>query len=90
MLFCSNDEMSIGVIKYLTTHGFNLPEDMKIVSFDNIEMSKYIKPSLTTVDINRVDWARCLGNIMITLLENKEIDYSKFIPKYSIIRRESF
>ena len=90
MLFCANDEMAIGVIKYLNSAGFSLPKDIKIVGFDNIASCEYIKPSLTSIDINIEDWSKNLAKIMIALIEEKGANLNKFIPKYEIIRRESF
>ncbi len=90
VLFCSNDEMAIGVINYLKNAGYNLPKDIKIIGFDNIKAGLYTNPTLSTIDINSVDWARNLANIMIDLIENKDINLNKYILKYKIIRRESF
>ena len=89
-LFCANDEMAIGVIKYLNSAGFSLPKDIKIAGFDNIASCEYIKPSLTSIDINIEDWSKNLAKIMIALIEEKGVNLNKFIPKYEIIRRESF
>ena len=90
VLFCANDEMAIGVIKYLNSAGFSLPKDIKIAGFDNIASCEYIKPSLTSIDINTEDWSKNLAKIMIDLIEEKGANLNKFIPKYEIIRRESF
>lgn len=90
VLFCSNDEMAIGVINCLESMGYNLPKDMKIVGFDNIAFCEHIKPTLTSIDINSSDWAKSLAKIIINLVEEKEVNLDKFIPDYKIIRRESF
>ena len=90
VLFCSNDEMAIGVIKTLTAMGYELPNDIKIVGFDDIAACNYVNPTLTTISFNRIEWAKGLAQIMINLIENKEIDVNKFSMKYTIIRRNSF
>lgn len=90
VLFCANDEMAIGVIKYLLSIGYKLPEDIKIIGFDNIAACEYVKPTLTSIDINRADWSKNMARIIIDLIEEKEVNLSKFIPNYEIIRRESF
>ena len=90
VLFCANDEMAIGVIKTLTNLGYNLPNDMKIVGFDNIAACNYVVPTLTSISFNRSEWAKGLARSMINLIENKEVNSKKFIPNYTIIRRNSF
>ena len=89
-MFCANDEMAIGVIKYLTTNGYNLPQDIKVIGFDNIASCEYVKPKLSTIDTNRAEWSQNLAEMMIDLIEEKVFDENKFLPKYQIIRRESF
>ncbi len=90
VLFCANDEMAIGVIKYLTENGYKLPQDIKIIGFDNIAACNYCNPTLTSVDFNRKDWSKNLAKTIINLIENKEVNLSKFIPNYTIVRRNSF
>jgi DNA-binding LacI/PurR family transcriptional regulator len=49
-LFCFNDMMAIGVLKGLHAAGLSVPQDISVVGFDNIELSIYTTPPLTTVD----------------------------------------
>lgn len=48
-VFCSNDDMAIGAINAAFARGVNVPEDISIVGFDDIEFARYTNPSLTTV-----------------------------------------
>jgi DNA-binding LacI/PurR family transcriptional regulator len=49
-LFCFNDLIAVGVLKGLHQAGLRVPEDISIVGFDNIELSTFTTPSLTTLD----------------------------------------
>jgi len=49
-LFCFNDLMAIGVLKGLHAAGIRVPEDFSVVGFDNILISAYTNPPLTTLD----------------------------------------
>lgn len=49
-IVCANDEMASGAMKYAREHGFELPKDLSIVGFDNINFSNYLYPKLTTID----------------------------------------
>lgn len=48
--FVANDPMAIGAIRGFTSLGLNIPEDVAIVGFDNIYLSSYTQPPLTTID----------------------------------------
>lgn len=46
---CANDQMAIGAIHSATRAGLRVPEDVAIVGFDDIPVSRYLSPPLTTV-----------------------------------------
>lgn len=47
--FCASDYMAIGCIEAVQSIGLRVPEDVGVIGFDNIPISKYIKPNLSTV-----------------------------------------
>jgi len=90
VLFCGNDEMAIGVINYLNEVNVKIPDVIKIIGFDNIELGRYIKPSLSTIDVNRAEWSRNLALSIVDAIEGHFENIRKYNPKYNIIRRDSF
>ncbi|MZI92982.1 substrate-binding domain-containing protein [Vibrio sp. CAIM 722] len=50
-ILAGNDEMAFGAMKALNELGFRIPQDISIAGFDNIAMSNYVTPALTTVGI---------------------------------------
>lgn len=46
---CAADILAMGAMKGVSNHGLRIPEDISIVGFDDLEMSKYLIPGLTTV-----------------------------------------
>lgn len=48
-LFVCNDMMAMGVINTANKHSLSVPQDLSIVGYDNIKLSEYISPSLTTI-----------------------------------------
>lgn len=48
-VFCSNDDMAIGAINAAYALGRNVPEDVSVIGFDDINFSRYTNPALTTV-----------------------------------------
>ena len=49
-LICYNDMMAVGVLKRLHQAGIRIPEDISVTGFDNIAVSEYTSPPLTTID----------------------------------------
>lgn len=48
-IFAGNDEMAIGAMNALKEAGIKVPKEISVVGFDDIEMSRYTSPRLTTV-----------------------------------------
>lgn len=48
-IFYSSDVMAIGGMKYLLRNGYKIPEDISVLGFDNIDISFFIEPELTTI-----------------------------------------
>lgn len=69
-IFCANDLIAIGVIKGLQSKGLNVPQDVSVVGFDDIDMANIISPSLTTVRQPSYDIGYKAGEILIKNLEN--------------------
>jgi LacI family transcriptional regulator len=57
-IFAANDEAAIGAIAAVKDHGMRVPEDIAVVSIDNIELASMVRPALTTVDIPKHALAR--------------------------------
>ena len=49
--FADNDIIAIGAMKALQAKGFNIPEDIAIIGFDDLPMTAYLEPPLTTVHV---------------------------------------
>jgi LacI family transcriptional regulator len=52
-IICVNDFTAIGVLRELRDSGFRVPEDISVTGFDNITLSEFCYPALTTVHIPR-------------------------------------
>lgn len=48
-LMCMNDQMAVGVLNVLTAREIAVPEEVAVTGFDDIIVSRYLRPGLTTV-----------------------------------------
>ena len=53
-IISGNDDMAHGIIDVFKKAGIRVPEDVKIAGFDNGEMSRLNRPTLSTVDKNQM------------------------------------
>jgi DNA-binding LacI/PurR family transcriptional regulator len=52
-IVCTNDFMAIGVMKALREQGLRIPADISVTGHDNINLSDFLAPALTTLDVPR-------------------------------------
>jgi DNA-binding LacI/PurR family transcriptional regulator len=52
-LICVNDFMAAGVLRTIREFGLHVPRDISVTGFDNIKLSEFCNPPLTTVHIPR-------------------------------------
>ena len=48
-IVCVNDLMALGALKALRQRGLRVPQDVSVVGCDNIELSEFASPPLTTI-----------------------------------------
>ncbi|MGW8249062.1 MAG: LacI family DNA-binding transcriptional regulator, partial [Anaerolineales bacterium] len=54
-IFIANDQMALSAMQYACQHGFNVPDELGIVGFDDIPESAYFWPPLTTVQQDQLN-----------------------------------
>ena len=52
-IICANDFTALGVLRELRDQGLRVPQDVSVTGFDNIKLSEFCYPALTTVHIPR-------------------------------------
>jgi LacI family transcriptional regulator len=56
-VLASNDLMAIGMMSAIRKAGLSVPEDMSVVGFDDIWLTEFTEPPLTTVQFPRIQVA---------------------------------
>jgi LacI family transcriptional regulator len=57
-VLASNDMTAIGALGAIHERGLRVPEDLSVVGFDDIQISAFTQPALTTVRLSRDEIAR--------------------------------
>jgi len=88
-IVCASDVMALGVMQAAKSLGIKVPDQLSIIGFDNILLTKYITPSLTTIAQSPYEMATAAAKLLIDLIEAPD---SKKMPKIiqnELIIRES-
>jgi LacI family transcriptional regulator len=84
-----NDLTAIGVVNELNEQGIDVPDQMSVVGFDNIEFSQMVKPALTTVDVPKYELGKFACNVLMDILAGKHIDVKEILLQPKLIVRQS-
>ncbi|WP_125605630.1 LacI family DNA-binding transcriptional regulator [Lapidilactobacillus bayanensis] len=84
-----NDTSAIGAIKALRHEGLNVPEDISVVGFDDIDVAEYFNPPLTTIRNPIMAQARGAVEILLSLLQGEQDIPSQVLPGELVIRKST-
>jgi LacI family repressor for deo operon, udp, cdd, tsx, nupC, and nupG len=70
-VFCTSDEMAIGLMRTLFSAGFRVPEDISVAGFDDIEFAAVAEPPLTTIHQPRRELGQAAASALIELLQGR-------------------
>lgn len=87
-IFAQTDIMALGAIEALQNNGYSVPDDVAVVSYDDIEFGKHFRPKLTTVHQPRDQLATLGCDRLREMLETGEAEPSmqRLIEPYLIVR----
>ncbi len=88
-IFAFDDVIALGAIKAINGLGLKVPDDISVVGFDDIEMSQYSIPSLTTVKRFKYDIYQLVARLIIDMIENKYIKNINITLNTELIIRDS-
>jgi len=88
-VFAGSDEVAIGVLRYLNKNGIAVPNQVAIISIDNIEMSEFTNPPLTTINVQKAAMGRRAVEMLIGNSGGQGQDAVALSLQTSMIVRES-
>lgn len=69
-VFGFNDLLAIGAMRALQEAGLRIPDDMSVIGFDNILMSGYLNPALSTINVPKYEIGRALIQQLVGIIHD--------------------
>lgn len=76
----SDDISAYFAVKTAREMGKNVPRDFKVVGYDGSEITKLIRPNLTTIEQDMYGLAKTSAEVLERIIEKKEVEPQYFIP----------
>ncbi|PPA72354.1 LacI family DNA-binding transcriptional regulator [Jeotgalibacillus proteolyticus] len=88
-LLVADDLMALGVLNTLNSLGISVPEDLSVLSFNNVLFSEMARPPLSSVDINIYELGYHASKHLIKRIENHDEPFKRVIIEHKIVTRQS-
>ncbi|MGP3971591.1 LacI family DNA-binding transcriptional regulator [Streptomyces sp. 6N223] len=90
-LACATDSIALGALRALADHGIEVPGEVLVTGFDDVEQASYAVPSLTTVAPGHAEMARAALRMLTERIAGRRVegDYEQFTGPHRLVVRES-
>ncbi|MCW8376403.1 LacI family DNA-binding transcriptional regulator [Streptomyces justiciae] len=90
-VFCVTDTVAMGVLRGLADAGVRVPEQVKVMGFDDVPESGFLVPSLSTVDPDHDTMAERAVSLLVRRIERTGArpEPEEFVSRFTVVARES-
>jgi LacI family transcriptional regulator len=85
-IFCANDIQAIGALTQCRAAGVRVPEEVSIIGFDDLPISTFVEPQLTTINVPAAEMGRLAAESVIRHLATGAPLDSIILPTTLVIR----
>jgi LacI family transcriptional regulator len=86
---CFNDMLAMGVLKSLYENNLKVPHDIEVFGFDNLYMSQFMQPSLSTVDVPKFRLGYVAMETLLAHIQDPEMAYASGKFPTRLVYRET-
>jgi len=88
-LFCHNDLVAVGALQACEQLGLDVPDDIAIVGFDDIDLAAIVSPALTTLRVDRAEIGRTAMRMLLSQIKDCSETPQEIVLKPELIVRDS-
>ena len=86
-VFSGADDSAIGVMSALRESGYRIPEDVSVIGFDDLQLSAFLTPPLTTVKAPTELVGRMAAQQLFDLIAGKDVETTTVLATEIVMRR---
>ena len=86
-VFVAADRMCTGAMNCLYDYGLQVPEDMSLIGFDDIELASLVRPALTTIHVDPFEFGRTASHLLLSLLKEEAVENKVVLPHRIVVRQ---
>lgn len=75
-IFAGNDPMAIGAMDALRENGLAVPEDVAVIGFDNSAFCRYVRPTLSSINMPLKELGETAMDALLSLIEKRNVGHS--------------
>ena len=91
-VFCANDQMAIGALKILKEKEKKIPDEVKIIGFDDVFVSNIVEPALSTIHVPKRAAGQKAAELLFDRIENKDEEINAVgikLDSHLVVRKSS-
>lgn len=85
-VFIASDVVALGALSAARAAGLQVPDDLAVVGFDDIQLSQYVVPPLTTVRVPAHEIGATSAQMLLNIIQNGHRPSSVFLATELIVR----
>jgi DNA-binding LacI/PurR family transcriptional regulator len=85
-IFAGNDKMAIGALHLLSRLGIDVPRDISVVGFDDLQHAAFVNPSLTTVHLPLYQVGSLACERLVERIRGKTESVSEVLSTHLVVR----
>lgn len=90
-IITASDSLAIGALQVMNDQGIKVPDDIEIVGINNVNVSKYVSPPLTTYGIHLDEIAKNIINLLMErIVEDRKIAKTIVVSSHRINRKSTY
>jgi len=88
-IFAANDETAITMMETLRALGRQIPDDISIVGYDDIDLASRVSPPLTTMQVDKAEMGRMAVQVLINRVQYPESGLVRVVMSSRLLERDS-
>ena len=88
VIFCANDRVACGLIQGFHSLKIRVPEDVKVIGFDDMNVANIISPKLTTIENPFFECGKKAGELILSSILKEKLN-NVILPSKLVVRESA-